>query len=182
ISFSIHDGDLKAGSGIAGSQTPTTCSDALYEQALTYFNSLQQPAFFTPGDNDWTDCDRPANGSFNEVEPLQHERPFLFSTAQSVTPKAITTEVQTSSLSRRGDQTPPPAPAAAQSAPPPVQTRPRTVHNVTFPTLNGQGTRNNLCSSGGGAPDAGGDPPEYAARNPADKTWLQQTFDEAKAN
>src|SRR4051794_13262541 len=29
ISFSVHDGDLKAGSGIAGSQTPTTCADAL---------------------------------------------------------------------------------------------------------------------------------------------------------
>jgi hypothetical protein len=28
ISFSIHDGDLKAGSGAPGSVTPTTCSDA----------------------------------------------------------------------------------------------------------------------------------------------------------
>ena len=33
ISFSIHDGDLKAGSGTAGSATPTTCSDALYTSA-----------------------------------------------------------------------------------------------------------------------------------------------------
>ena len=29
IAFSIHDGDLKAGSGTPGSATPTTCSDAL---------------------------------------------------------------------------------------------------------------------------------------------------------
>src|SRR6185437_644974 len=56
ISFSIHDGDLKAGSGTAGSATPTTCSDALYQQSLNYLNSLEAPAFFTPGDNDWTDC------------------------------------------------------------------------------------------------------------------------------
>ena len=66
ISFSIHDGDLKAGRGPEGSATPTTCSDTLYTQALGYFNSLRQPAFFTPGDNDWTDCDRPSNGSYNE--------------------------------------------------------------------------------------------------------------------
>jgi hypothetical protein len=35
ISFSIHDGDLKAGSGTPGSVTPTTCGDALYEQRQT---------------------------------------------------------------------------------------------------------------------------------------------------
>jgi hypothetical protein len=48
--------------------------------------------------------------------------------------------------------------------------------------VNVQGTCNNLCSSGGGAPDAGGDPTEYNARNAADIAWLQQTFDEAKAD
>jgi hypothetical protein len=48
--------------------------------------------------------------------------------------------------------------------------------------VNVQGTCNNLCTSGSGAPDAGGDPPEYAAREAADEQWLQQTFDEAEAN
>ena len=32
------------------------------------------PAIFTPGDNDWTDCDRPSNGGFNSLERLDHER------------------------------------------------------------------------------------------------------------
>src|SRR5215472_4862966 len=64
IEFSVHDGDLKAGNGTPGSTTPTTCSDELYAQALGYFNSLSKPAMFTTGDNDWTDCDRPANGGF----------------------------------------------------------------------------------------------------------------------
>src|SRR2546427_4362922 len=62
LAFTVHDGDLKAGSGTANSSTPTTCSDALYIQALRFFNSLKAPAMFTPGDNDWTDCDRPSNG------------------------------------------------------------------------------------------------------------------------
>jgi hypothetical protein len=33
IEFSVHDGDLKAGSGAPGSATSTTCSDAMYLQA-----------------------------------------------------------------------------------------------------------------------------------------------------
>src|SRR5215813_624187 len=39
IEFSVQDGDLKSGSGSTTSVTPTTCSDALYQQALGYFNS-----------------------------------------------------------------------------------------------------------------------------------------------
>jgi hypothetical protein len=58
IEFSVHDGDFKAGNGTAGSVTPTTCSDDMYRQALGFLNALKAPAMFTPGDNDWTDCDR----------------------------------------------------------------------------------------------------------------------------
>src|SRR5712671_305252 len=39
LTFTVHDGDLKAGNGIPGSTTPTTCSDALYTQALNFFNA-----------------------------------------------------------------------------------------------------------------------------------------------
>lgn len=182
ISFSIHDGDLKAGSGTAGSRTPTTCSDALYQQSLKYLDSLQQPAFFTPGDNDWTDCDRPANGSFNELERLQHEREFLFSTDQSFGQKTMTTEVQTAPLCVGTTNTTAGSTAGPYFPTPCVENRRWTFHNVTFATLNVQGTCNNRCSSGGGAPDPNGDPTEYTAREAADEQWLQQTFDEAKAN
>ena len=41
LAFTVHDGDLKAGNGTPGSATPTTCSDALYVQALGFFNSLK---------------------------------------------------------------------------------------------------------------------------------------------
>ncbi len=182
ISFSIHDGDLKAGSGTPGSQTPTTCSDALYQQSITYLNSLQQPAFFTPGDNDWTDCDRPANGSYNELERLQRERQLLFSTSQSFGQKTMATEVQTAPLCVGTTNTVAGSTAGPYFPTPCVENRRWTFHNVTFATVNVQGTCNNRCSSGGGAPDAGGDPTEYNAREAADEQWLQQTFDEAKAN
>src|SRR5215510_15732217 len=38
LAFSVHDGDLKAGSGTPGSTSPTTCGDAKYVQAMAYLN------------------------------------------------------------------------------------------------------------------------------------------------
>jgi len=40
--FTVHDGDLKQGSG-------SPCDDALYQRALGWFNSFQSAAMFTPG-------------------------------------------------------------------------------------------------------------------------------------
>src|SRR5262249_51483338 len=84
LEFSVHDGDLKAGNGTPGSATPTTCVDALYGQGLSYFNSLERAAMVTPGDNDWTDCDRPSNGGVSSLEPLYSQRQIFFSTAYSL--------------------------------------------------------------------------------------------------
>jgi hypothetical protein len=182
ISFSVHDGDLKAGSGTPGSATPTTCSDALYQQSIKYLNSLQQPAFFTPGDNDWTDCDRPANGSYNELERLQRERQLLFSTDRSLGQKTMQAEVQSTPLCVGTTNTTAGSTAGPYFPTPCVENRRWTFHKVTFATVNIQGTCNNLCSSGSGAPDPTGDPPEYNARNAADIAWLQQTFAAAKAD
>ena len=182
ISFSVHDGDLKAGSGTPGSATPTTCSDALYQQSIGYLNSLEQPAFFTPGDNDWTDCDRPANGSYNELERLQRERQLLFSSDRSFGQKTMQAEVQSTPLCVGTTNTTPGSTAGPYFPTPCVENRRWTFHKVTYATVNVQGTCNNLCSSGSGAPDPLGDPPEYDARNAADIAWLQQTFAAAKAD
>jgi hypothetical protein len=178
IAFSVHDGDLKAGKGTPGSVTPTTCSDALYTQALGFFNSLKQPAIFTPGDNDWTDCDRNENGNFNDLERLQHERLVLFSTNQSLGQKTMTLEVQSDPvhdlcLGRN-------SPTGPNISTPCVENRRWTFHKVTYATLNVQGTCNNRCSSGAG--DPAGDEAEYQAREVADEAWLNQTFDEAEAD
>ncbi len=70
LAFTANDGDLKAGGG--------ECTDAVYTQALSYLNSLRAPAAFTPGDNDWTDCDRIAG--YNSLAQLDKERKLFFST------------------------------------------------------------------------------------------------------
>jgi hypothetical protein len=164
LEFSVHDGDLKAGNGTPGSATPTTCTDDLYTQALGYFDSLDAAAMLTPGDNDWTDCDRASNGGFNSLERLDHERRLFFSTPSSLGRHALQQEVQAT-----------PDCLGSSGPTPCVENRRWTLKGVTYMTVNIQGSCNNLC-------DTAPDPAEYAARTAADIAWLQQTFAEAKAN
>jgi hypothetical protein len=163
LEFTVHDGDLKAGNGTPGSVTPTTCTDALYEQGLRYFNSLDEAAMVTPGDNDWTDCDRPSNGGFNSLERLDHERQVFFNTPFSLGRDPIRQQVQAS-----------PACLGVNGPTACVENRRWSVKGVMFATVNIQGSCNNLC-------DTAPDPAEYAARNAADIAWVQQTFAQAKA-
>lgn len=95
LEFSVHDGDLKAGNGPSGNPPSVNCDDALDARALGWLNSLDAPAMFTPGDNDWTDCDRPSNGGFNSLERLDHERQVFFSTSSSLGRHRLRQEVQT---------------------------------------------------------------------------------------
>ena len=163
LAFTVHDGDLKAGNGKPGSVTPTTCSDALYVQALGFFNALRAPAMLTPGDNDWTDCDRPSNGGFSSRERLDHERLVFFNTPYSLGQRRTRQEVQTSPLC-----------LGVNGAVPCVENRHWTFGRVTYITLNVQGSCNNLCDT---APDVN----EWAARNQANISWLRESFRYAAA-
>jgi hypothetical protein len=87
LAFTVHDGDLKQGSN-------SPCNDALYIQAMGYLNSLEAPAMFTPGDNDWIDCDRSNNGGYSSLERLTHERAVFFSTPYTLGRRTFLQEVQ----------------------------------------------------------------------------------------
>jgi hypothetical protein len=154
--FTVHDGDLKQGSN-------SPCDNALYQRALGWCASLDGAAMFTPGDNDWTDCDRPSNGGFNSRERLDHERAVFFSTPYSLGRKPMLEEVQTEPLC-----------LGVTGAVPCVENRRWTVGRVTYLTLNVQGSCNNLC-------DTDPDQAEYAARNAANIAWLRQSFAVAKS-
>ena len=155
LKFTVHDGDLKAGSG-------SPCDDALYTQSLAYFNTLRAPAMFTPGDNDWTDCDRAANGGYNSRERLDKERAVFFSTPYSMGQRRLLQEVQQGNLCLGVN-------GLVQC----VENRRWTVGRVTYVTLNIPGSCNNLCDT---APDVA----EYTARNQANLRWLQESFGYAK--
>jgi hypothetical protein len=163
LAFTVHDGDLKAGNGSASSSTPTTCADALYLQALGFFNALKAPAMFTPGDNDWTDCDRASNGGFLSLERLDHERQVFFSTPFSLGQSQLRQDVQATPLC-----------LGVNGPTPCVENRRWRFRNVTYATLNIQGSCNNLC-------DVAPNREEYTARNQANIAWMKDTFRDAVA-
>ena len=157
LRFTAHDGDLKAGGA------PFKCDDALYTQSLAFFNALRAPVIFTPGDNDWTDCDRPANGGFNSRERLDRERELFFSTPYSLGQHRIRQKVQKEPLC-----------LGVNGPVPCVENRRWSIGGVMYATLNVPGSCNNLCDT---APDAA----EFTARNAANIAWLKETFAAAAA-
>ena len=70
--FVVHYGDVKAGE--------VACSNALLEARRDLiYGELGAPVIFTPGDNDWTDCDRKKNStSFDELDRLAKLRMLFF--------------------------------------------------------------------------------------------------------
>jgi hypothetical protein len=66
----VHLGDLKSGS--------TPCSNDYLQPVLDQLARLEDPLVYTPGDNEWTDCHRPAAGGFDPLERLAHIRSSLF--------------------------------------------------------------------------------------------------------
>jgi hypothetical protein len=152
LAFTVHDGDLKSGSSV--------CTDSVYTQALAYFAALRAPAAFTPGDNDWTDCDR--TPGYSSLAQLDKERALFFATPHTLGQRRLRQEVQSSPLCL--------GVAGSVAC---VENRRWTVGHVTYATLDIQGSCNNLC-------DVAPDPAEWAARNEADIAWLRETFREAE--
>ena len=180
LAFTAHDGDLRQGSG-----SPNCADGSIYTRALGYLASLSAPAIFTPGDNDWTDCDRKslgANGR-NSLQELDNERAFFFSTPYTLGQTQFLQEVQATPLckgfdSANGNFGPNSDVTLPQTATyknvPCVENRRWIVGRVTYATINIQGSCNNLC-------DDYPDPVEYASRNAAGIQWMKDTFATAVA-
>jgi len=68
--FIAHVGDIKAGS--------TPCTDANLHEIAGIFRALPVPVAYTPGDNEWTDCHRPAAGGLDPRVRLARVREVFF--------------------------------------------------------------------------------------------------------
>ena len=95
LAFTAHDGDLRQGSG-----APDCADSTIYTRAVGYFGSLHAPAIFTPGDNDWTDCDRKSLGTDgrNSLQELGNERALFFTTPYTLGQTQFLQEVQATPL------------------------------------------------------------------------------------
>lgn len=74
--FSIHVGDIKGGG--------TVCTDAAFGAVRDRFMAVQGAIFYTPGDNEWTDCHRGRAGGYDPLERLAKIRSMFFADARSL--------------------------------------------------------------------------------------------------
>ncbi len=70
IRLVLHTGDLKGGR--------ESCGDELLRARHGQLQRLRAPLVITPGDNDWTDCHRPAAGAYHPLERLAALRAIFF--------------------------------------------------------------------------------------------------------
>ena len=157
----LHAGDIKSGS--------STCDDARFADLATLFGTFDDPFVLTPGDNDWTDCHRPAAGSYLPTERLDALRDVFF-------------DEPGRTLGRR------PMRVQTQADDERYEDYPENVtferKRVVFSTVHVVGSSNGL-APWSGLP--GGDRPkermaEYDARLAASLAWIDATFDRAEAH
>ncbi len=147
--FSIHVGDTKNGS--------TLCNDRAYGEILRRFSRFRHPLFYTPGDNEWTDCHRFFAGSYDPVERLQYLREVFF------TSRRLDRRFE---IVRQSDN-----PVFGQFS----ENLRWRLEPVLFATLHVVGSNNN------NQPSIRGAQAEYAGRNRANIAWLREAFAEARS-
>lgn len=147
--FTVHCGDTKA-----GSEAP---SEAFLLQVRTWFNSIEGPVMYTPGDNEWTDVSR----DFPTEDPLAwlgKIRTIYFSEERSMGRAPIPLITQ-----RR-------EPAYAKF----VENARWTHGGVVFATIHMVGSNNN------DQPKRTGTVAEFQERDAANVAWMRATFAAAR--
>ena len=165
LAFAVHDGDIKSGSSPCWADVDGSAQAAgqpdVYLAARDAFNSLRAPLIFTPGDNEWTDCDRTKiTPAFDSSERLAYERQVFFSTDRSLGRRTI-------ALQRQDGY--------------PENARWST-GGVTYLTLNVTGSDNNWVDPArDGTKEGPADQAqaEYTARNAANLAWMTAGFEAA---
>ena len=86
LAFVLHVGDFK--------DARSECSDALYLQRREWFQLSHHPFFYTPGDNEWTDCGRAYWAPHAPLERLARLRQLFFARDSSLGQRTLDAERQ----------------------------------------------------------------------------------------
>lgn len=142
IAFVVHAGDF----------TRTRCGDDLFIERLAQFQASTHPLVFVPGDNDWTDCHKASDGTYDPEERLAKLRGTFYRDGETLGKQRF-------ELTRQSEA------------------YPENVRwgrgPVLFVAINQPGSNNNL-----GREDAADR--EYERRNRANLAWLSAGFQAAK--
>ncbi len=91
IKWVMHTGDIKTGG--------TPCTDNYFLSRFQLYQRIKQPFIITPGDNEWTDCHRNPEHSFDPLERLNAIRSLFYpNPTESLGQKAMTVESQSTQV------------------------------------------------------------------------------------
>ena len=164
VELTVHLGDIKDGASL--------CSDAYFDQMRANFDALQDPLVVTPGDNEWTDCHRPAAGGYLPTERLARFRSVFYPRANKslgATQRPLKTQATMPGFETF------------------VENRLWKAKKVVFATVHVVGSNNDLVPWFGAAETPAQTAErlaEYEARLAATLAWLDRTFafaDDAEA-
>ena len=159
LAFVVHDGDIKNGA--------SECTDAVFKDILGIFQASKTPLIYVPGDNEWTDCHRNNNGSYDPQERLDKLRELFFTGDNALGQRKL-------ALQR-------------QSRDPAFASYRENVRweagGALFVGLNLPGSDNNFYGTQhkDKHKDKDDPSPEFVARSAANKVWLAQAFAQARA-
>jgi len=161
VDFTIHTGDIKSGSSL--------CDDALLKARFDQLAQLKNPLIYTPGDNEWTDCHRPAAGSFEPLDRLAKIRALFFPRpGVSLGQKTLRVKTQATDAAYKEF----------------VENVRFTQNDVVFATLHIVGSNNNKALWAGIGETAATPRADRVAeaqrRIQATVAWIDATFDEAE--
>lgn len=156
VRLTLHLGDIKDGASV--------CSDAYFDQMRANFDSFHDPLVVTPGDNEWTDCHRPAAGGYIPTERLARFRSVFYpqpSKSLGERHKSVKTQAEMPGFEAF------------------VENRLWISQGVVFATVHVVGSNNDLVPWFGTAetPEQRNERlAEYASRRDAALAWLDRTF------
>jgi len=154
--FSVHVGDFKSGS--------TLCSDQEFANQREHFQRFKGAVVYTPGDNEWTDCHRANNGSYNPLERLAALRQLFYTPGRTLGQQPLVVQNQSSLM-----------PAYARY----IENQRWLHQGVLFATVHIVGSNNNLEGRNLAAAQ------EFFERDAANVAWIESAFEwaaEQKAN
>lgn len=149
--FNVFVGDFKSSS--------TPCSDEAFEKIKNYFDSFKAPLIYTPGDNEWTDCNKTEAGNYKPEERLNALREQFFKDSlHSLGKNKLRLFPQSSVL------------AYAKY----VENKMWNYKGISFATLHIVGSNNNFSKDNSKSNE------EFFERSKANIYWLKQLFKKAK--
>jgi hypothetical protein len=145
--FSIHVGDFKAGSA--------RCSDEEFARQRKHFDLFKSAVIYTPGDNDWTDCGRKSNGSYDPLERLEKLRAQFFRPDMSLGQVPLSVVTQGKTMPEHSTY---------------IENQRWQFANTLFTTLHIVGSDNRF------EPNNAEAEKEFRARDQANIAWIKETF------